>query len=160
MKNVVIVTTMWDKVTPEEGLRREIELATSEDLFKPLVTGGAKIAQYDGSTKSALPVLDYLLRKKKTTPQIVHELVEEKKVLVDTKAGEELQADIRRLLKKHMEEIEDLEREIRVAMEAKDERTVDEAVADKQQLEEKRAKLTVELGKLGRSSKDLGCAIS
>jgi len=150
MGNVVIVTTMWDKVTPEEGSRREIELAFRKDLFKPLLTGGAKMARYK-NRESALRVLNYLLGKNSTTLQIVHELVEEKKVLVDTAAGKELQADIRHLMKRRMKEIQDLEEEIKAATGIKDRRTVTEITGEKRDLEEERDKLRVELGKLGHS---------
>jgi len=148
MGNVVIVTTMWDKVTPEEGLQREIELAHSEDLFMPLLAGGAKMAQYK-NRESALRVFNYLLGKSNTTLQIVHELVEEKKVLVDTAAGKELQVDIRHLMRRRMKEIQDLEEEIRAATKIK--RTVDEVVGEKRNLEEEWDKLRAELGKLGHS---------
>lgn len=147
MGNVVIVTTLWDKVTPEEGSKREEGLAHSEDLFKPLLTGGAKMAQYK-NRESALRVLDYLLGKNSTTLQIVRELLEEKKVLVDTAAGKELQADIRHLMRRRQKEIQDLEEEIR---DIKDMTTVDEIVKEKRNLEEEWDKLKAELGKLGYS---------
>ncbi|KIM65414.1 hypothetical protein SCLCIDRAFT_1212152 [Scleroderma citrinum Foug A] len=150
MGNVVIVTTMWDKVTPEEGSQREMELAHSQDLFKPLLTAGAKMARYE-NRKSALRVLDYLLRKNITTLQIVRELVEEKKILVDTAAGKELQGDIRDFMRRRMKEIQDLEEEIRVATELKDRRTVNEIMGERRNLEEEWGKLRAELGKLGHS---------
>ena len=150
MGNVVIVTTMWDKVTPEEGSQRETELARSEDLFKPLLTAGAKMARYE-NRESALRVLDYLLRKNITTLQIVRELVEERKILVDTAAGKELQGNIRDFMRRRMKEIQDLEEEIRVATELKDRRTVNEIMGEKRNLEEEWGKLRAELGKLGHN---------
>ena len=40
LKKVVILTTVWDEVTPEEGSQHEQELMASKDMFKPLLDGG------------------------------------------------------------------------------------------------------------------------
>jgi len=100
MKNVVIVTTMWDKVTSDEGPRREQELKENDSLFKPLVACGAEMMRHERTAESATKVVNYLLEKNPTTTQIVREIAEEKKALVDTEAGAELQDEICALLKK------------------------------------------------------------
>ncbi|KAL4077614.1 hypothetical protein J3A83DRAFT_1632104 [Scleroderma citrinum] len=113
MKNVVIVTTMWDMVTQGDGLRREEELKSSDELFKPLLDEGATIARHHRTPKSAANVIDYILGKNATIPQIVHEIVEQGKELKDTAAGTELHNEIQALLKQHSEEMETLKAEMR-----------------------------------------------
>ncbi|KAI6147923.1 P-loop containing nucleoside triphosphate hydrolase protein [Pisolithus tinctorius] len=109
LKNVSIITTMWDKVTPEEGQQREQELRSGHNLFKPLLDKGAVLERYDGTPQSASNIIDYLLRKESTTVQIVRELVEEQKPLEETAAGAELRGVINALLEKHKKEICELQ---------------------------------------------------
>lgn len=152
LTNVVILTTMWDKVTQEEGLRREQELISSYDLFKPLVEGGAVIERYDGTQESARNIVWNLLRKKGTVAQIVRELVIGNKSLVDTEAGAELQSEVRNVLQRHQEDLQRLEDEIQEAMQQRDRGMEEEVVGEKRKVEEDIAKLNVELGKLGNAS--------
>ncbi|KAL4077615.1 P-loop containing nucleoside triphosphate hydrolase protein [Scleroderma citrinum] len=160
MKNVVIVTTMWDKVTTEEGGNREQELMSSDNLFKPLLNKGAIMMRHDRTPESATNVVKYLLNRNATITQIVREIAYERKALVDTKAGEELQAEIRHLMKKHAEEIRQLEEEINAAAQEEDKTTVDGLVAEKQKLENDQERLMGELGKLKRRSNEWRCARS
>ncbi|KIM50948.1 hypothetical protein SCLCIDRAFT_68495, partial [Scleroderma citrinum Foug A] len=57
MKNVAIITTMWDKVTSQTE-QREKEL---EALFKPLLEDGAVIMRHDRSCESASAIINHLL---------------------------------------------------------------------------------------------------
>jgi len=143
---------MWDKVTLEEGLRREQELISSSDLFKPLVEGGAVMERYDGTQESARNIVSNLLHKKDTVAQIVRELVIGNKSLVDTEAGTELQSEVRNVLQKHQEDLQRLEDEIQEAMQQCDRGMEEEVVGEKRKVEEDIAKLNLELGKLGNAS--------
>ncbi|KAL4077638.1 hypothetical protein J3A83DRAFT_1639255 [Scleroderma citrinum] len=67
LKNIVIVTTMWDKVSVEEGEQREKELRSSDSLFKSLLDCGATMMRYDGTSKSAADVINHLLGKRSIT---------------------------------------------------------------------------------------------
>ena len=79
-KNVVIVTTMWDKVTPEEGEQREQELQRSDSLFKPLMDEGATMVRHEGTRESALKIMQWLDGKSNTVvAKIIDEFVKEKK---------------------------------------------------------------------------------
>ena len=157
-KNIIIVTTMWDRVTQEQGQQREQELKLSDELFKPLIDGGATMARHDGTRGSASIVIHDLSRRSDTIAQIVHELVTEKKGLLDTEAGMELQSDVRSVLLKHQEDLRILEDEIRAAKRQKDKRTEEEAAVDRRKALENIAKLHRELVKLGNTSgTDIRC---
>ncbi|KAL4063992.1 hypothetical protein V8B97DRAFT_1435285 [Scleroderma yunnanense] len=151
-KNVVIVTTMWDKVMPEVGEQREQELKSSAELFKPLLDGGAVMTRHNGTQDSSNKVVEDLLEKKGIIARIVYELVIDKKNLVDTEAGMELQSEVRNVLQKHQEDLQRLEDEIREAVQQHDKKTEVGAAADRRRVEEDIARLHEELEKLGNST--------
>lgn len=113
LNNVVIVTTIQAEVTSAEGWPHEQELLSSDSLLKPLVDGGAVVKRHDGARRSASEIIDYLLSKEHTTPQIVRELVHEHKTLEETAAGIELQTELRASLRRHRRELETLENELK-----------------------------------------------
>ena len=141
LKNVVIVTTMWDQVTTGEGSRREQELMSSNNLFKPLLDGGATMMRHERTAESAAKVIHYLLGKSPTTTQIVRELLQEEKTLEETSAGTELLGNIQVLLKKHEAEMESLRTEMRMELEMG-------LAEDRQRIEQIMAKLLKELDEL------------
>lgn len=111
MKSVVILTTMWDNVTEEEGEIRERQLKSSDDAFKPLLDNGATMMRHDRTLRSADEVINYLLEKDTTAiPQISREMFEENKSIKDTAAGTELRREAREIMKKHKQELEELMR--------------------------------------------------
>ena len=143
LKNVVIVTTMWDKVTSEEGLKREQELISSKNLFKPLLDGGATMMRHERTAESATKVINHLLGKKATTTQIVREIVVETKTLEETAAGGELHSEIEALLKRHKEDMELMKAELRGMAQ----RVLEE---ERQRMDQKLERLLKELDELKR----------
>ncbi|KAL4062283.1 hypothetical protein V8B97DRAFT_1921046 [Scleroderma yunnanense] len=143
LKNVVIVTTMWDTVTSEEGQQHEQELRSSETMFKPLLDGGATMLRHDRTPRSATNVIDRLLGKDPTTTQIVHELVQELKELKNTAAGTELRSDIDAYLQRLQNETKSLEAEMR-------EMSQSEIAEERQRLDRVVARLSRELEELKR----------
>ena len=142
LKNVVIVTTMWDKVTPEEGLEREQELLSSDNLFKPLLDGEAIMMRHERTTESATKVINHLLGKKATTTQIVREIMQETKKLEETAAGGELHSEIEALLKRYKEEMETLTAELEAVRE--------DPAEERQRMEQVIATLLNQLNELRR----------
>ncbi|KAL4068934.1 hypothetical protein V8B97DRAFT_1970817 [Scleroderma yunnanense] len=105
LKNVVFVTTMWDKVTLEEGGRLEQDLVSSNGPFRPFLDEGAIMMRYDRTSDSAADIINILLQKSPTTLQIVREISEQKMTLQDTAVGAELHNEIRERLRKHKKEV-------------------------------------------------------
>ncbi|KAL4062298.1 hypothetical protein V8B97DRAFT_1904403 [Scleroderma yunnanense] len=143
LKNVVIVTTMWDKVTPEEGSQREQELRSSDSLFKPLLDKGAIMMRHDNTPESATNVINYLLKKSPTTIRIVMEIVQQRKPLEGTAASTELHGEIQTPLKKHREEMVSLKAEIHEIMQK-------ELAADRERMDGAMSKLLKEVDELKR----------
>ena len=134
---------MWDKVTSEEGSRREQELMTAKNLFKPLLDGGAIMMRHERTPESANKVINHLLGKSATTAQIVREILQEKKTLETTAAGDELHSDIEELMKKHKQEMESFKAEMKRMAES-------ELAEERQKMNLKLAKLMTELDELKR----------
>ncbi|KAL4064078.1 hypothetical protein V8B97DRAFT_1343731 [Scleroderma yunnanense] len=154
LKNVVIVTTMWDKVTKEDGIRREEELKSSDDLFKPLLDGGATMMRYDRHPESGTEVIECLLGKSVTTTQIVREIIQDGKALEDTAAGTKLQSEIRELLKQHSDEMKALKDEMRELVHkepAQERQKVNEEMQkERQRMDGAMTRLLMELDELKR----------
>ncbi|KAF8910601.1 P-loop containing nucleoside triphosphate hydrolase protein [Gymnopilus junonius] len=95
LKNVVILTNMWGEVGREVGEAREHELATEDIFFKPVLDKGAQMLRHDN------------------TQEMSHnELVEEKKDISETAAGEELNRELIAQYRKHKEEMKQLQEEM------------------------------------------------
>ncbi|KEY67953.1 hypothetical protein S7711_02161 [Stachybotrys chartarum IBT 7711] len=106
LKNVVLTTSMWDKVSPEEGARREAELKSK--FWKVFVALGANVTRYNGSPESARDVAAMLMGNHPFYLQLQEEMGKGNKLLRDTSAGRELMVEIGRMKKEHQREIEDL----------------------------------------------------
>lgn len=115
MKNVMVVTTMWDRVTEQEGTSRVAELRTKRGFLGEAISNGAVIVQHrDNTMESARRILSELLAKSDPVPlKIQTELVDEHKDLSDTAAGLELNRELREQIKEYQEEIRKIKEEMR-----------------------------------------------
>ncbi|KAG6918825.1 hypothetical protein DXG01_011228 [Tephrocybe rancida] len=101
-RKVVLVTTMWDKVKPDEGEMRERELRS--EYWDKMLADGSVIhrAGISGDQASAQDTVDYLLAKEAYYPlQIQRELVEINKTLQETEAGRHLSQMLKDSLRKY-----------------------------------------------------------
>ncbi|KAG6325880.1 hypothetical protein ID866_13209, partial [Astraeus odoratus] len=141
---------MWDKVTLEEGSRREQELS-NDILFKTLLSGGATMMRHTGSRESASTIINHLLRLNGTTAEIARELVDKKKGLGETAAGVELLKEYQAMLEKQNQEIAALHAELKAAKEAMAEAIKEETEKSKEAM----AKVQKEIEMLRRGSTGL-----
>lgn len=49
LKNVILVTTMWDRVSEAEGAAREYELTSTPDFWGWMVSHGSRVYRHSGS---------------------------------------------------------------------------------------------------------------
>jgi hypothetical protein len=115
MGNVTLVTTWWDKVTLEEGERRERELRQPGGFWSTMLANGSSIVRYDGTAQCAN---DLVLSMVKNSPMLI-KLQREMaagKSLIDTEAGASINEEILKLQKKHKEELDELKEEMDIAM--------------------------------------------
>lgn len=72
--NVLLVTGMWDTVTPEVGNSRYQELATKDIFFKPVLEKGARMMRHNNTRESALEIIRDLVDKPPVVLRIQREL--------------------------------------------------------------------------------------
>lgn len=113
LRNVVLATTMWERVSEEEGSRREAELRRV--FWKDMVAGGSTIARIttQSNADDARALVKSLLRNKPTSTQLQDEL-HSGKSLVETAAGTEIREEMakleRKMRKEHADEMTELRR--------------------------------------------------
>ena len=106
MRNVALVTSMWNSVSPEVG--KDCENQLSSKLFKPALDKQAQMIQHNNTPESAHNIIRKIMEKGLVVLHIQRELVIERKRVVDTAAGKiinqefneqivQLQADKKRL---------------------------------------------------------------
>lgn len=108
VKGVVLVTSMWDKVSVEEGARHEKELQAK--FWNILIACGAHCSRYDGSTESAKRIVSMFIGKEPFYAQLQEEIGKHNKALKDTAAGKEVMAELSRIKEQHRAELEDMQK--------------------------------------------------
>ncbi|KAH8818761.1 P-loop containing nucleoside triphosphate hydrolase protein [Flagelloscypha sp. PMI_526] len=150
LKNVVIVTNMWGEVKTETGEARETELRSLEHppLFKPVLDKGAVMLRHSDTLDSAHDILRHILKNHPEPLQIQREMVDEKKDLSQTAAGEELNRELEMLRKQHEKEMNQLRGDMELAIKRKDDDTRRELEAECRQLQEKLKNVNADTEKL------------
>ena len=123
LKNVVIVTNMWGEVDLEVGNAREIELATEDIFFKPVLDKAAQMIRHENTVPSAERIIRLILDNHPLPLRIQEELVNEHKTISETSAGEELSRELDAQIEKHQREMQMFKEEMERAMKDKDEET-------------------------------------
>jgi len=109
LKNVVLVTNMWNEVSRYVGEAREKELAS--DFLKPALDKGAKMVRHHNTEQSAHDVLRHIINNHPVVLQIQRELVNEHKDITNTSAGAAINADLAEERKRHEAELKRVEEE-------------------------------------------------
>ena len=86
MRNVVLVTNMWDEVSPDTGKAREYELYNN--FFKLPMLKGARMFQHHNTVASAHEIVRLIMANPPVVLQIQRELVIEEKDILNTAAGD------------------------------------------------------------------------
>jgi hypothetical protein len=103
LQQIILATTMWHDVQGDEGDRREQELCAK--YWKTMTQQGSTVARFLGTLDSAWSVVERLLLdpNDRFTVEIQREMVELKKQLPETKAGQELYTTLDVLVHKQRE---------------------------------------------------------
>ena len=135
LQNVIIVTTRWADVPLETGLKREEQLRSQDNLFRPALENGATLLRHDNTVKGTHDILEKLVNRQAEPVKIQTELVDERKDISETAAGIELHRLLQEQAERFQREIEEMRREIRDALSAKDIRMEKELQEAKQDFE-------------------------
>lgn len=94
--NVILVTTMWNKIRDEdegETLRREQELIGR--FWRPMLNHGSSVSQFTGSTDSAFALVWELAGRNSVVLDIQTQLVDQELEVSQTTAGQQLSQKLR-----------------------------------------------------------------
>lgn len=149
LKNVVIVTNMWSRVEREVGQAREKQLKEDDMFFKAAVEGGARMVRHEGTASSAQRIIHLLIENNKPRSlRIQRELVVERRDILDTSAGQELNKELNVEIRKHQKDILTLVKEMDQAARDKDEEARSELEAETRRMQEQMRKFQEESRKL------------
>jgi len=104
--NVILVTTMWDEVTDDEGEMREMALCTR--YWKTMIASGSRTARFFCTPESGWDIISRIDLQTRRPLLLQRELVDLKKGLRDTAAGRSLYRwllDILETLSKTLESV-------------------------------------------------------
>ena len=146
LKNVVLVTNMWDEVPRDAGESRENELSTV--FFKPVLDKGARMTRHYNTEKSAHDIVRIIMKNRPVVLQIQRELVDEHRDIVHTAAGEIINRELNELIRRHQASLNTIQEEMKQALKDKDEET-------RQELEEERRKLQEQMEKIKEDSEGM-----
>jgi hypothetical protein len=150
LKNVVIVTTMWGKVTEAEGARRETQLREDDRFFKSAIQEGATMARHHNTFSTALDAVR-IISENHQLPIVLtiqEELVDEKKKVVETDAGKELNSNLQDFIQKHSQDMKDLAEEIQQSINDRDMKARKELGEELTRLRQELARVKNELSNL------------
>lgn len=106
LKNVILATSMWDKVTPEEGLNRELELKNK--FWSVFIAFGAQYCRQDTSAKSAKQIASMLMDNEPFYLELQEEMGKDNKALKDTAAGREIMSQLSLLKEQQQRELTEM----------------------------------------------------
>lgn len=142
LKNVVIVTNMWGKVEQSVGEAREREL--TEIYFKPALDKAAQLVRHHNTTQSSHDIIRRIMKNDPAPLRIQQELVDERKDIKDTAAGEAINEELNALIRRHATEMRALREEMHQALREKDEETRKELEEETRRIKEQMDKMRVE----------------
>ena len=104
-RSVILGTTKWGDVFKEDGDKRTQQLR--DNYWRDMVDQGSKVFKFEDSSKSAWTMVDSIVelnRSRAEVLQIQRELVDARKLIPDTEAGQKLRNDLDQVLKKLKED--------------------------------------------------------
>jgi rubrerythrin len=143
MKNVLLVTNKWGKVTPQEGEAREQQL--KDKYFKAAIEKGAQLCRHHNTPESAQAILREILKNRPVVLKIQRELVEEGKDIGQTGAGAVLIKEIREVTEKYQRKIRELEDSIQHMKDEESRKEMEEEKREMQQAVEQLRKDSAEM---------------
>ncbi|OQD93173.1 hypothetical protein PENSOL_c034G04279 [Penicillium solitum] len=118
VKNVIFLTTFWEKVESSDGDTREQTLKTTEKFWGYFVEKGARVQRHWNNHDSAIAAIQNFVPLDTTEPPqhvklaIQTEMVDSHKDLDQTSAGLELQGEFQKEREKMLQELEERAKEI------------------------------------------------
>ncbi|KAI0443047.1 hypothetical protein F4803DRAFT_550466 [Xylaria telfairii] len=146
---VILATTMWDRVTEEEGARREKELQERPEFWGWMLSKGSSYYRLDATAGSKRRIVRLLAdHDKPIATDIQKQLVDERRTLDETSAGREVQSELVREREKWEREREEIKRQVEEAIKQNDQEA-------REALEEGRERFAVMINKVEENTTDI-----
>ena len=110
LKNVTILTNMWENIKPEDGEARERQL--SARFFKPAIDKGARLLRHSNTVESAHSIIRGILNNNPLALRIQEELVDKRIEFTQTAAGGEIRRGLDENAGKLENKIKELQNEL------------------------------------------------
>jgi hypothetical protein len=148
LKNVILGTTMWDKIHEAEGGRREAQLANTPNFWGWMISRGSVMRRHNNDRTSALALIQDILDRNSTVVlEVQEELVEDHKHLRETGVGLELIGEIEKERERYQKELNRARLEMEESRKQRDNETTAHIEEVKRELTEKFQKSEDELKK-------------
>ena len=105
MKNVLLVSSMWDIIQEKQGAEREKELSSEGTFWKSMIAQGATMHRYNSRTATALQLIEILISNTPSALKIQKQLVDDRVPLVNTEAGEDVNQELLKAKRQFAEEL-------------------------------------------------------
>lgn len=109
LQNVILVTTMWDKVHGSTGSEREKELKSG--YWKGMIKRGSRAVRYRNTSDSAWAILDSIVGDNRLAVLLQKEMVDMEIKLHETDAGRTLYHTLETLMKEQTKKLEEIQLE-------------------------------------------------
>lgn len=144
-RHICLATTMWSNLNGpnlsfDTGVAREKELLSRKDWWGLMSDRGSFVIRHDGSKDCAMKIIDNLIERRAQGPvtlDIQKEMIDDKKSLEDTAAGQEVEKEITLAKKKFEEQISELQESYDDALKERDEQLAQVLKDQSDELEKK-----------------------
>ncbi|TGJ80532.1 hypothetical protein E0Z10_g8239 [Xylaria hypoxylon] len=120
LRNVLLVSTMWENVSMMIGNDHEQELVQTEEFWGAMLQQGAQLKRHKNNRDSAMQLLSHFADKKRTTMAIQNEMVNDQKMLHKTTAGQELDSELITQREHFQKDLDETKKMFRQAKEQQD----------------------------------------
>lgn len=127
LRNVILVTSMWDRVPEKDAIMRENQLTNTPEFWGWMISKGSTTFRHDNSLSKAYELLRHFLPDitETITLNLQQEMVDEKRTLDQTSVGQELNNEILREREKFMKELNDTKGQMLKAIAQRDQESAE-----------------------------------
>ncbi|OQO14982.1 hypothetical protein B0A48_00364 [Cryoendolithus antarcticus] len=129
LKNVILATTMWERVREPDGVERERQLKTKQEFWGYMIDNGSQLHRHKNTQDSALQLIGSLVsrqaHKAKVVLDIQTEIVDHGKSLSDTAAGQAVDNAVAQERNKIAKELAHAQADMKQALAEKDRGTAE-----------------------------------
>ncbi|KAF5002779.1 hypothetical protein FDECE_10524 [Fusarium decemcellulare] len=138
LKNVILVSTMWNMLRPQDRKRaaaREQELL--DEFWGPMIEKGSYITQFDGTPDSAYALVFQLAGRESVVLDVQKQLVDQDQSILETAAGSTLLHKLEKDYEDYQLKLIDLDGRLDQALQAqpRDKEKIRRLKGDKQEVE-------------------------